>query len=88
MGRLIRLLKFIGGNAKELIKHCIHVPPGTAYETIVRLLNSKYGNPHYLLAPYRKEIKALPCVKPGDVSGFRKFHSFALKWETFPKSTG
>ena len=53
----------------------------------MRLLNNRYGNPHYLLPSYKKEIKALPSVKPGDASGFRKFYSFVLKCETFPKST-
>ena len=51
------------------------------------LLNNRYGNPHHLLASYRTEIKALPSVKPGDASGFRKFYSFVLKCETFSKTT-
>ena len=85
-GRLTGLLKFTGGEAKELIKHCIQLPPKTGYETAVRMLNNRYGNCHYLLASYRKEIKALPSVKPGDASGFRKFYSFVLKCETFSKS--
>ena len=86
MGRLTRLLKFAGGEAKKLIKHCIHLPPDTGYESAVRLLNNKYGNPHCLLASHRKEITALPSVKTGDVSGFRKFYSFVLKCEIFLKS--
>ena len=86
-GRLTRLLKFTGGEAKELIKYCIHFPPETVYETAVRLLNNRYGNPHHLLASYRKEIKAFPSVKPCDASGFRKFYSFVLKCEAFSKST-
>ena len=86
-GRLTRLLKFTDGEAKELIKHCIYFPPETGYETAMRLLNNRYGNPHYLLASYRKEIKALPSVKPGDGSGSRKFYSFVLKRDTFSKST-
>ena len=53
----------------------------------MRLLNNRYGNPHYLLASYRKEIKALPSVKPGHASGSKKFCSFVLKCETFSKST-
>ena len=85
-GRLTRLLKFTGGEAKDLIKHCIHLPPEAGYETAVRLLINRYGNLYYLLASYRKEIKALPSVKPDDVSGFRKFYSFVLKCETFSKS--
>ena len=45
-GSLTRPLKFTGGEAKELIKHCIHLPLETGYETAVRLLNNRYGNPH------------------------------------------
>ena len=86
-GRLTRLLKFTGGEARELIKHCIHFPPETGYETAMRLLNSRYGNPHYLLASYSKEIKAFPSVKPGDASCFRKFYSFVLKCKAFSKTT-
>ena len=85
-GRLIKQLKFTDGEARESRKHCIHLPNETDYKT-VRLLNNRYGNPHYLLASYRKEIKVLPSVKHGDVSGFRKFYSFVLKCETFFKST-
>ena len=62
-GRITRLLKFTSGEAKELIQHCIYLPPETGYKTALRLLNSKYGNPYYLLALYRKEIKALPSAK-------------------------
>ena len=81
-GRLTRLLKFTGGEAKELIKHCTHLPPETGYENAVRLPSNSHGNPHYLLASNRKEIKAFPSVKPGDVSGFRKFYSFVLKCDS------
>ena len=49
--------------SKELIQHCIYLPPETGYKTALRLLNSKYGNPYYLLALYRKEINALPSAK-------------------------
>ena len=76
MGRLTKLLKFTGGETKKLIKHCIHLPLETGYETAVTLLNNRHGNPHYLLASYRKKIKALLSVKPGDAFGFRKFYSF------------
>ena len=86
-GRLTRLFKITGGEVKESIKLCIHLPLETGYETAMRLLNNRHGNPHYLLASYRKEIKALPSVKPGDASGFRKFYSFVLKCEIFSKST-
>ena len=57
IGMLTRLLKFTGGETKKLIKHCIHLPLVTGYEIAARLLNNRYGYPHYLLASYREEIK-------------------------------
>ena len=53
----------------------------------MKLLNNRYGTPNYLLGSYRKEINALPFVKPGNASGFRKFYSFLLTCETFLKAT-
>ena len=86
-GRLTILLKFTVGEAKELIKHFIHLPPEIGYETAVRLLNNRYGSPHYLLASYRKEIEAFPSVKLGSASGFRTFYIVVLKCEAFSRST-
>ena len=87
VGRLTRLIKFTDGEAKDLIKHCIHLTPDIGYDTAIMLLNKRYGNPHLLLASYRKEIKSLAPVKPGNAIGFRKFHNFVLKCETFSKIT-
>ena len=87
VGRLTRLIKFTDGEAKDLIKHCIHLTPEIDYDTAIMVLNKRYGNPHLLLASYRKEIKSLAPVKPGNAIGFRKFHNFVLKCETFSKIT-
>ena len=56
------------------------------YVTAITLLNKRYGNLHSLLASYRREIKSLAPVKPGNTMGFREFNS-ALKCDTFFKST-
>ena len=87
VGRLAQLIKFTDGEAKNLIKHCIHLTPNTGYDTAIMLLNKRYSNPHLLLASNRKEIKSLAPVKPGDAMGFRKLHHFLLKCETFSKIT-
>ena len=55
-GRLIRLLKYISGEAKELINHCIQLPSNEGFKYAKYLLEV-YGNPHNILASYRKEIK-------------------------------
>ena len=86
VGSLTTLIKFTEVEAKDLIKHCIHLKPEIRYDTAITLMNKRYGNPHSLLASYRKEIKLLAPVKPGDAMGFRKFHNFVLKCETFSKS--
>ena len=87
VGRLAQLIKFTDGEAKDLIKHCIHLAPNTGYDTAIILLKKRYSNPHLLLASNRKEIKPLAPVKPGDAMGFRKLHNFLLKSETFSKIT-
>ena len=43
--RLIRLLKYTEGDAKELIKHCIHEGAETCYDTAIGLLQKEYGSP-------------------------------------------
>ena len=87
VGRFTRLIKFTDGEAKDLIKHCIHLTPEIGYHTVITLLNKKYDNPHLLLASYMKEIKSPAPIKPGDAMGFRKFHNFVLKCENVSKIT-
>ena len=52
VGRLTRLIKFTDGEAKDLIKHCIHSTLDNGYDTAITLLNERYGNPHLLLPSY------------------------------------
>ena len=84
VGRLTRLIKFSDGEAKNLIKHCIHLTPDIGYYTAITLLGKRCGNPNVLLASYKKEIKSLG---DGDAMGFRNFHNFVLKCGTFSKIT-
>ena len=50
-------IKYTDGEPKEMIKDCIHQPANTRYKNARRLLEQKYGNPHRIIAAYRKEIK-------------------------------
>ena len=56
-GRLTRLIKYTGGEPKEMIKHCIQQPANIGYKNARSLLEQKYGNPHSIIAAYRREIK-------------------------------
>ena len=78
-GRLIRLLKYTSGEAKELINHCIQLPSIEGFKYAKYLLEKVYGIPQKILASYRKEIKQWPQIRFGDTRAFQKFHTFLLK---------
>ena len=56
-GRLTRLIKFSSGEAKKLIQHCIQLPDLTGYKQAISLMERHYGNPHTIVAAYRREFK-------------------------------
>ena len=80
--RLVRLLKYTEGEARETIKHCIQQPVDIGYDRAKLLLEQHYGDPHRILAAYRKEIKGWPSLKPGDSSANPKFYNFSIKCES------
>eukprot|EP00794_Sanderia_malayensis_P019359 gene19359-21279_t len=43
MGRLTRLIKYTSGEAKELIRHCIQLPPKVCYKEAKALLTKVWG---------------------------------------------
>ena len=81
-GRLARLTRNTDGEPKEMIKHCIQQPVLVGYKNARSLLEEKYGNPHYIVAAYRKEIKSWPQLKPADGAAYRRFYNFLLKCES------
>lgn len=78
-GRLTRLIKYTSGEARELVRNCINLPPDICYQEAIKLLQNMYGNPYKIIAAYRQEIKNWPTVKPGDAAGFRKFFNFMVR---------
>ena len=56
-GRLTRLIKFTNGEAKERIQHCIQLPDLIGYKQVMSLMERGYGNPHTIVAAYKREIK-------------------------------
>ena len=57
--KLTRLINPTSGEAKELAKPFIHDRPEYGFANARRLLEKQYGNPHKLLASYKKEIKQM-----------------------------
>ena len=81
-GRLVRLLKFTDGEAKETIQHCIEQSPEVGYRLAKTLLEEHYGNSHRILVAYHKESKSCASLKQGDSSAYRKFYNFLIKCES------
>ena len=66
LGRLVQLLKYIEGETRETIKHCIQQPVDIGYDRAKLVLEQHYGDLHRILAAYRKEeVKSWPFLKPG-----------------------
>ena len=56
-GRLTSLIKFIRGEAKELIQPCIQLPNPNGCKKVISLIERSYGNLHAIIAACRREIK-------------------------------
>ena len=52
--KLIWLIKHTSDEAKYFVKNCINLTGEVGYETTIKLLRRRYGDPHQLLAAYRK----------------------------------
>ena len=82
MGRLTRLLQYLRGDAKELVKGCIHMPPIEGYTYAKQLLQKRYGDPFRVYSEYTKELQNWPKIKANDGQAFRRFHSFLIKFKS------
>ena len=86
-GRLTQLIKYTCGEARELVKNFIHDRPDVGYTNAMNLLEKQYGDPHRLLASYRREIKQMSKIKSGDAVAFRRLFNFLIKCQTMSYGT-
>ena len=82
-GRLTRLIKYTSGEAKELIKHCVHADSSVCYDKAMEMLEAEYGSPHVIVSAYLQELQDWPVVKSTDSAGFRKLYRFLLRCQTY-----
>ena len=61
-GRLNRLIQCTKGEAKELIRHCVHNDPNTCYDDAMLLLDKEYGDPFRISCAYMKKLKNWPVI--------------------------
>ena len=75
------MIKYTKGDAKDMVKNCIQLPPKDGFKTAKHLLNERYGNPHQIIAAYCCEIKLWPQIKSGDAVAYQKLQNLLIKYE-------
>ena len=75
------MIKYTKGDAKDMVKNCIQLPPEDGLKTAKHLLNDRYGDPHWIIAAYHREIKQWPQIKSGDNVACKKFQQVLIKCE-------
>ena len=85
LGRLNRLIKYTSGEAKDLIKHCIHESSSSCYDRAISLLNAEYGNKYKVSCAFMEELRTWPQLKANDSSAFKRFYRFLLRCQTLQK---
>ena len=85
-GRLARLLQYTSGDAKELIKGCVHESMDTCYDYAMSLLHKEYGDAHATTCAYLKELRNWPSIQSNDISAYKKMYRFLLKCKSFKNS--
>ena len=77
-GKLILPIKYASGEAKDLIKRCVH-RTDDCYDYAEGLLVARFGDPYKILVSYRKELSSFKQIKYGDSFELRKLYTFLLK---------
>ncbi len=86
-GRLMRLLQCTSGEAKDLIKGCVHENSNTCFDKAMDLLNKEYGDVHAITCAYLKELRSWPSVRNNDAKAYKNIYRFLLKCQSFKKSS-
>ena len=76
------MINLTSGEAKELVKPFFHDRSHCGVANTMRLLEKQYGNPHKLLASYRKVIKQMTKINPGDAAAYRRLFHFLIKCQS------
>lgn len=80
-GRILRQLKYTTGETHDLIKHCLHESSYVSCLNDQGLLKQRYGDPHILLASYRKVARTWSKLKFGDTKNSWLFCKFLVKYD-------
>lgn len=70
--RLIYLLHYCTGDAKEAIEHCVFLPEEKGYSKAMEILKTQFGRPHDIAERFLSELLVNQPIGPGDTDSLRK----------------
>ena len=85
-GRLNRLIQYTSGEAKDLIRHCVHNNSAHCYDDALSLLEREYGDPLRIASSYMDKLKNWPIIKHGDGHGYKSLYRFLLQCQAYQKN--
>ena len=80
--RLVRLLKYLSDEPKDLIQSCIYLPPSTCYVEAKRLLVEQYADSYHILNEYKRQLRSRQKIKTNDSLETKQFYTFIMKFKT------
>ena len=83
--RFIRLLSHTEGEAKKLIRHCVHEDNKACYEKALNLLQKEYGDSFKVACAYLEKLNNWPQIKNNDAGALKELHRFLLQIVTYEK---
>ena len=78
-GRLTRLIQYISGEAKDLVKGFIHERNTDCYTKALQALDKEYGNVHRISSAFMNQLKQWPIIKGNDTKGSKALYRFLMK---------
>ena len=77
--RFIRLLNYTTGEAKEVIRHCVHEDDETCYAKALNLLEKEFGDSFKVECAYLEKLNNWPQVKNNDAGALKELHRFLVQ---------
>ncbi|GAA57118.1 protein disulfide-isomerase, partial [Clonorchis sinensis] len=70
--KLMYLLYYCRGEAKEAIEHCVFLPGKAGYQRAMDILRTQFGRPHDIAQSFMNELLVGGPIAPGDVDALRR----------------
>ena len=70
--RLMYLIHYCEGTAKDVIEHCVLLPEEEGYTKAINILHKQFGRPHDIVEAFLTELLNGTPLNQDDVTGLQK----------------